>query len=62
MAQLGDARDEKPCNVAMKNVLTFDAVADAATGMALLIVPSLVGRLLFGEGTHSASPRGTLFA
>jgi len=26
----------------MKNVLTFDAVADAATGMALLIVPSLV--------------------
>ena len=33
----------------MKNVLTFDAVADAATGMALLIVPSLVGRLLFGE-------------
>jgi hypothetical protein len=32
----------------MKNVLTFDAVAEAATGMALLIVPSLVGRLLFG--------------
>jgi len=52
VAQLGDARDEKPCNVAMKNVLTFDAVADAATGMALLIVPSLVGRLLFGEGTY----------
>ena len=37
-----------PCNIAMKNVLTFDAVAEAATGMALLIVPSLVGRLLFG--------------
>jgi hypothetical protein len=29
----------------MKNVLTFDAVAEAAIGMALLIVPSLVGRL-----------------
>jgi hypothetical protein len=62
VAQLGDARDEKPCNVAIKNVLAFDAVADTATGMALLIVPSLVGRLLFGEETHSASPRGTLFA
>jgi len=49
VAPLGDARDEKPCNVAMKNVLTFDAVADAATGMALLIVPSLIGRLLFGK-------------
>jgi hypothetical protein len=33
----------------MKNVLTFDAVADAATGMALPIVPSLVGRLSFGK-------------
>jgi hypothetical protein len=32
----------------MKNVLTFAAVAEAARGMALLIVPSLVGRLLFG--------------
>ena len=36
------------CNVAMKNVLTFDAVADGDS-MALLIVPSLVGRLSFGE-------------
>ena len=33
----------------MKKVLTFAAVLEAATGMALLIVPSLVGRLLFGE-------------
>ena len=35
VVQLGEAalqrRDERPCNVAMKNVLTFDAVADAAT-------------------------------
>ena len=27
----------------------FAAVSEAATGVALLIVPSLVGRLLFGE-------------
>jgi len=33
----------------MKKVLNFAAVAEAATGLALLIVPSLVGRLLFGE-------------
>jgi hypothetical protein len=34
----------------MKNwVLTVPAVAEVATGVALLIVPSLVGRLLFGE-------------
>src|SRR6476646_11421914 len=33
----------------MKKVLTFAAVLEAATGVALLIVPSLVGRLLFGE-------------
>ena len=33
----------------MKNwVLTVAAVAEVATGIALLIVPSLVGRLLFG--------------
>jgi len=30
-------------------VLTVAAVLEVATGMALLIVPSLVGRLLFGE-------------
>src|SRR6476646_889743 len=34
----------------MKNwVLTVAAVIEAATGLALLIVPSFVGRLLFGE-------------
>jgi hypothetical protein len=33
----------------MKKVLTVAAVAEAAMGLALLIVPSLVGRLLFGE-------------
>ena len=33
----------------MKKVLVFAAVAEAATGLALLMVPSLVGRLLLGE-------------
>ncbi len=33
----------------MKKVLTVAAVIELATGIALLIVPSLVGRLLFGE-------------
>ncbi len=33
----------------MKRVLLLTAVLEAATGGALLIVPSLVGRLLFGE-------------
>jgi hypothetical protein len=33
----------------MKKVLTIAAVLEVATGVALLIVPSLVGRLLFGE-------------
>jgi len=33
----------------MKWALTFAAVAEAGTGLALLIVPSLVGRLLLGE-------------
>ena len=33
----------------MKRVLILTAVAEVATGVALLIVPSLVGRLLFGE-------------
>jgi len=32
----------------MKRVLVFAAVGEAATGLALLIVPSLVGHLLFG--------------
>jgi len=34
---------------AAKKVLVFAAVAEVATGVALLVVPSLVGRLLFGE-------------
>jgi hypothetical protein len=33
----------------MKRVLTFAAVAEIATGAALLVVPSLVGLLLLGE-------------
>ena len=33
----------------MKKVLVLAAVGEAATGVALLIVPSLVGRLLLGE-------------
>jgi hypothetical protein len=34
---------------AMKKVLIFATVGEAATGGVLLIVPSLVGRLLLGE-------------
>lgn len=33
----------------MKNVLVLAAVGEAATGAALLIVPSLVGQVLFGQ-------------
>lgn len=33
----------------MKKVLIFAAVAEAATGLALLVAPSLVGQLLLGE-------------
>jgi hypothetical protein len=33
----------------MKMVLVLAAVGEAATGLALLLVPSLVGRLLLGE-------------
>jgi hypothetical protein len=41
----------------MKKVLTVAAVVEVATGMALLIVPSLVGQLLFGaEFTGVANP------
>ena len=32
----------------MKGTLVLAAVSEAATGVALLIVPSLVGQLLFG--------------
>jgi hypothetical protein len=34
----------------MRRLLAFAAVAEAATGAALLIVPSLVGQLLLGVG------------
>jgi hypothetical protein len=41
----------------MKKVLTVAAVVEAATGLALIIVPSLIGRLLFGtEFTGVANP------
>jgi hypothetical protein len=33
----------------MKKVLIFAALGEAATGLALLVVPSLVGQLLLGE-------------
>jgi hypothetical protein len=33
----------------MKSALIFAAIAEIVTGMALLIVPSLVGQLLLGE-------------
>ncbi|MEF8718581.1 MAG: hypothetical protein V5A91_02860 [Candidatus Accumulibacter necessarius] len=33
----------------MKGALTFAAVGEASTGLALLIVPALVGRVLLGE-------------
>jgi hypothetical protein len=32
----------------MKRVLLFTAVGESATGLALLVAPALVGRLLFG--------------
>jgi hypothetical protein len=34
---------------AMKKVSIFAAIAEAATGLALVIVPSVVGKLLLGE-------------
>ena len=41
----------------MKTLLTFTALAEAATGLALLVVPSLVGKLLLGaELTDVAIP------
>ena len=33
----------------MKSALAFAAIGEAATGLALLIAPSLVGQLLLGE-------------
>ncbi|PYV54693.1 MAG: hypothetical protein DMG98_17650 [Acidobacteria bacterium] len=40
----------------MRKVLTFAAVFEAVTGLALLIVPSLVGRLLLGAELTDAIP------
>jgi hypothetical protein len=41
----------------LKKLLALAAIAEAATGLALLIAPSLVGRLLFGgEFTGVANP------
>jgi hypothetical protein len=43
--------------VAMRRVLVLAAVGEAATGVALLMLPSLVGQLLFGgELTGIAMP------
>ena len=39
----------------MKKALIVAAVAEVATGLALLIVPSLVGRLLLGEELTGAA-------
>ncbi len=39
----------------MKKALVFAAVAEAATGLALLLVPSLVGLVLLGEGLAGAA-------
>ena len=35
----------------MKNVLVLAAIGEAATGLALLVAPSLVGELLLGQET-----------
>jgi hypothetical protein len=39
----------------MKKALNFAAAGEAATGLALLAVPSLVGRLLLGEELTGAA-------
>ena len=39
----------------MKKALIFAAIGEAATGLALLIVPSLVGQLLLGEQLAGAA-------
>jgi hypothetical protein len=40
----------------MRKVLALAAVGEIATGLALLIVPSLVGQLLLGEALGGAIP------
>ena len=47
--QVDRQRERLSENGAMKKALMFAAVAEAATGLALLIVSSLVGQLLLGE-------------
>jgi hypothetical protein len=39
----------------MKNLLAIAAAAEAATGLALMVVPSLVGRLLLGTELSGVS-------
>jgi hypothetical protein len=39
----------------MKKVLALAAVAEAATGLALLVIPSLVGQLLLGTELNGVS-------
>ena len=39
----------------MKKLLSVAAMAEAATGLALLVVPSLVGRLLLGADLSGVS-------
>ena len=39
----------------MKKVLVLAALSEASTGLALLIVPSLVGQLLLGTGLTGVS-------
>jgi hypothetical protein len=39
----------------MKKVLVFAACVEVVTGLALLIVPSRVGHLLFGEGLNGVA-------
>ena len=39
----------------MKNLLTLTAILEAATGLALVAVPSVVVRLLLGGGISGAS-------
>ena len=59
VAIVADSGQNRPTrkSSSMKKVLTVAAVLEVATGMALLIVPSLVGRLLFGaEFTGIVTP------
>jgi hypothetical protein len=52
-----DAQGTSPATNAMKKLLALAAVVEAATGLALIVAPSLVGRLLLGaELTGVAMP------